>query len=205
MKNLVFFLSLLVLWSAYGFVVPRMRVTTHQKLTMATGGHNQGFKFIPTTKLERDEFWPQILPIAGVYGEMTPEQLYAPPRPALPEQGYWSYDFSNPDMHQLGTVAFPGSERLALCDDPVAVIATNTQLGISLEEEVECLVVVDRADRVWTNSQSFYLFETPSNQIVIMWSDEGVPTGHTILGRIAVVSVPLTEQMRGSNSMFAEE
>ena len=174
-------------------------------LQMALGGHNQNFRFIPTTKLDREEFWPQILPIAGVYGEMTEEDLAAPAPAMFPEQGYWSYEFAHADMPQLGTVAFPGSQTLAECNDPVVVIATNTQLQISLSEEVEVMMVVDRSATTWKNDEHFYLFKTPEGGMVVMWSDEGCPSGYTILGRVAIVSVPLTDAMRGKNTMFEEE
>ena len=97
-------------------------------------------------------------------------------------------------MPQLGTVAFPGSQRLAECDDPVAVIATNTQLQIGLTEEVEVIMVVDRSEKKWSGDESFYLFQTPENTMVVMWSDDGCPAGHTILGKVAIVSVPLTRR-----------
>ena len=37
--------------------------------------------------------------------------------------------------------------EIGWCDDPVAVIATNTQLQIGLTEEVEVIMVVDRSER----------------------------------------------------------
>jgi hypothetical protein len=172
---------------------------------MTLGSHGEGFKFMPTIKLDNDEYWPQILPIAGILGEMTQEELYAPAQVIKPEQGMWTYDFSNPDMPQLGTVAFPGSARLYYCADPVAVIATNEQLGLKLEELVEVIVVVDREDRDYDKENSFFLFSDPSGDLSVKWSDEGVPPGYQILGKVAVVSVPLTEAMKTANNMFEEE
>ena len=187
---------------------PGVRMTTSPKvqgLQMATGGHGDGFRFMPAVKLDKDEYWPQILPIAGIMGDMTVEDLYAPPQVIRPEQGMWAYDFSNPDMPQLGTVPFPGSERLYWCDDPVVVIATNEQLGLRLSETVEVMIVVDRRDREWDKESSFFLFKTPDDGMKVLWSDDGVPAGHQILGKVAVVSVPLTRSMRKADAMFEEE
>ena len=174
-------------------------------LQMKTGGHGENFRFMPITKLAPDEYWPQILPIAGILGEMTAEELYSPPQVIKPEQGMWTYDFSNPNMPQLGTVAIPGSERLYWCDDPVVVIATNEQLNIKMTELVEVMIVIDRADKEWDKENSFFMFEAPDNSMSVMWSDAGVPPGHKILGKVAVVSLPLTKSMRSADAMFEEE
>lgn len=183
----------------------RMTPPFGKGLQMATGGHGEGFRFMPTTKLDKEEFWPQILPIAGILGDMTTKDLFAPAQVIKPEQGMWTYDFSNPDMPQLGTVAFPGSERLHWCADPVVVIATNDQLGLTLSESVEVMIVVDRGDREWDKDTSFHLYQAPDNSMKVMWSDEGVPAGHQILGKVAVVSTPLTASMRTADAMFEEE
>ena len=56
--------------SVEGFLGPRLKPTHDPSTSLQCGRWAQpGFKFIPTVKLDRDEFWPQILPIAGVYGK----------------------------------------------------------------------------------------------------------------------------------------
>ena len=200
LMQLLLLAALIAQIAAFSAVTP-----TRAGMQMKTGGHGDGFRFMPVAKLNSEEYWPQILPIAGVLGEMTVEELFAPAQVNKPAQGMWTYDFSNPDMPQLGTVAFPGSERLYWCNDPVVVIGTNEQLNLKMSEAVEVMLVIDRADRQWDKDSSFFLFQTPDNSMSVMWSDGGVPAGHSILGKVAVVAAPLTETMRGEESMFEED
>ena len=48
------------------------------QLTMKSGGHAQNFKFLPLFRGSRSLHFPRIIQIAGVYPEMTPEDLLAP-------------------------------------------------------------------------------------------------------------------------------
>ena len=83
---------------------------------------------------------------------------------------------------------------MAECDDPVAVIATNTQLQIKLSEDLEVIMVVDRAVTTWKNDEHFYLFQTPDGGMVVMWSDEDAPRDTLSLEKLQLC--PCHLQMR---------
>jgi hypothetical protein len=172
-------------------------------LAMKSGGHGQGFKFLPLERGGRKFHFPRIVQIAGVYPELTAEDLLAPKSfPAAPV-GRWVYDFSDPEGPQLGTVALPGSDVVAQCEDPVVMIATNTALGVQYPDEVEILVCVDRADRTLV-SDGFFVFRTPDNRLLVQWSDELEP-GYEILGRVALCAAPFIESMAKKVTGIAEE
>ena len=50
------------------------------------------------------------------------------------EPGQWTYDFSDPDGPQLGTVALEGSNVVSTAEDPVVMIA-NSEINVNLEKE----------------------------------------------------------------------
>lgn len=107
------------------------RLNRVSSLAMKYGGHNENFKFLPMIRFDslisfyteyaylstyfiisgtEDEHFPRIIHIAGVFPNLTPEQLLAPiSSPAAPA-GSWTYEFADPDGPQLGTVALPGSK-----------------------------------------------------------------------------------------------
>eukprot|EP01036_Dinobryon_divergens_P036532 gene36532-47589_t len=172
---------------------------------MKFGGHNQDFKFLPMIRGSQDEHFPRIIHIAGVYPNLTPEQLLAPiSNPAAPP-GAWTYEFADPDGPQLGTVALPGSEIITDCIDPVVVITKNTALGVAVVEEVEMMVVIDRGDRDWSED-NFFIFQTPENELAIQWSDSDyLDDGYEILGRVVLCSVPFTNKMKKKPTGFMEE
>ena len=72
------------------------------------------------------------------------------------------YDFQDSESATKGTVAIPGSELVTEACDPIVLIAKSTDLGISIPEEVEVLIVVDRGDTDWM-SEHFFLFRTPDD------------------------------------------
>ena len=92
---------------------------------------------------------PRIVQIAGAYPGVTRSEFYAVNSEPAPPQGQWTYDFSDPDGPQLGTVALEGSNIVAACQDPVVLIAEHFSLGVELppaiQEPVDVLVLVDRA------------------------------------------------------------
>jgi hypothetical protein len=106
----------------------------------------QNFKYLPIHKGSDEEHFPRIMPIAGVYPSITYEQLMAPRSSEASDPGQWAYEFTDPDGPQIGTVALPGSDTITNCIDPVVVISKNTDLGVTVIEEVEMIVVVDRGD-----------------------------------------------------------
>jgi hypothetical protein len=169
---------------------------------MKAGGHGEGFRYLPMQKGGRRDHFPRIIQIAGVYPDLTPEELYAPTSAPAAKVGSWTYDFSDPEGPQLGTVAVPGSEVVTRSIDPVAIISKSTDLGIGLAEEVEMLVVIDRGDRDW-NPEKFFIVRTPENRLRIQWFDMLEP-GYDILGKVVVSFVPFIASMAPAETGFAE-
>lgn len=140
---------------------------------------------------------------AGVFPELSVADLLAPSSSPAAPAGMWTYDFSDPEGPQLGTVALPGSDVITDCVDPVALITKNTVLGVPAVEEVEMLVVIDRADTSF-NSEDFFIFRTPDDRLVIQWSDE-MPEGHVVMGRVAICAYPWTPAMQKKSTGFLED
>ena len=184
--------------------VQNSRVFNVLKQSLKSGGHGDGFKYIPIHQAKELEHFPRIVPIAGVYPELTPQDLMAP-CPSLPfRKGTWTYDFSTPDDTQLGTVALPPSDIMTASIDPVAVISTNIALGITnMLVDVEVVVVIDRGNKVF-KSGDFFAFKSPNNEIIIRWSDK-VPPGHEVLGKIVLCTIPWVQGMKKRSSGFLED
>ena len=77
-------------------------------LFMKSGMHGEEFHYMPVIKGSRDEHYPRILPIAGVYPGITIEEVMAPSAIPLQDPGSWTYSFPDPDEPNLGTIAVPG-------------------------------------------------------------------------------------------------
>lgn len=172
-------------------------------LAMAMGGHGTQFKFLPIIRGTPEEHFPRIIHIAGVYPHLTYEDLLAPISPPAPSPGAWSYDFPDADGPQLGSVALPGSDTISECVDPVVVIAKNTDLGVSAPEELEMIVVIDRADRTFEPGK-FFIFLTPDQTLDIKWMDKLEP-GFEIVGKVALCAMPFTASMAPKATGFLEE
>lgn len=187
-----------------GRVVSRFRQSfrLHNKV-LSGGKHGAGFKFLPVVRGSPEEHLPRIIHIAGFYPNLSVEQVLAPTSPPQPEPGTWNYDFPDPDGPQLGTVAVPGSDVITDCIDPVALIALNTDLGIAYSEEVECVVVIDRGDRVFTPDK-FFLFETPDGSLSIEWMKKHDPA-YNIIGRVELTMMPWAKSMTPKATGFLEE
>ena len=78
-----------------------------------------------------------LLMTTGVYPGLTADELMAPSSFESAGYGRWTYDFSDPEGPQMGTVALPGSELVNECIDPVIVIANALSLGVDLKEDGE--------------------------------------------------------------------
>jgi len=169
-----------------------------------SGRHGEGFRFMPMIKATSKEHFPRILQIAGVYPDLTPEELLAP-GPAQPSapQGSWGYDFSDLSGVQGGKVAIPGSIIITQAVDPVVLITTSTHLGVPSPSELEMLVVVDRGNKRF-HPDDFFVFRTRENTLKIQWSDR-VPDDMEIIGKVVTTAQPYLPSMRRPSTGFAEE
>jgi len=171
--------------------------------TPKIGSHGQNFKYLPIHKGSDEEHFPRIMPIAGVYPSITYEQLMAPRSSEASDPGQWAYEFTDPDGPQIGTVALPGSDTITNCIDPVVMISKNTDLGVSVIEEVEMIVVVDRGD-IEFSKENFYLFQDPNNNLIVQWCDSERPD-YQVVGKIVLCCIPWTTAMKPKSSGFLED
>ena len=180
---------------------------------VAAGGagnlHGQNTCFLPLQQLDNDEYMPRIVQIAGAYPGVTPQEFYAVSSEPSPAQGQWTYDFSDPDGPQLGTVALPGSNIVAACRDPVVLIAEHFSLGVELppaiQEPVDVLVLVDRAMNRF-GERKFLVLNVPGQGITIgaFNSKEELPEDCEILGQVLQVTIPWLPCMTKTKTGFLE-
>lgn len=62
-------------------------------LQMKSGSHAQNFKFLPLLRGTKTVHFPRIVRIAGVYPDLSPEDLLEPLSNPAADAGMWSYDF----------------------------------------------------------------------------------------------------------------
>lgn len=172
-------------------------------MTASMGRHGENFKYLPILRGSPSNHFPRIVYIAGVYPELSPEDLLTPVSPPAAKPGQWTYDFADPHGHQLGSVAIPGSDIVTDCVDPIAVIAMAEDLGLSYSEPAECVVLIDRADRDFS-PEKFYIFLTPENTLSIGWQARLQP-GYEIMGRVIICNVPFLDSMQPPKSGFLED
>jgi len=153
---------------------------------------------------------PRIVQIAGAYPGITKQEYYAVTSEPSAAQGQWTYDFSDPDGPQLGTVALEGSNLVASCEDPVVIIAEHFSLGVELPEAitepVDVLVLVDRALNRF-GERKFLVMDVPNEGIVIgaFNTKEELPAGSEILGQVLQVTVPWLPCMQPTKTGFLED
>ena len=169
------------------------------------GLHGAESRFLSLSQLKRNEFWPRIIPVAGSYPGLSKADLLAPESQPSCEPGQFSFDFTDPEGPQLGTVALPGSELVYSCIDPVVVVAENLALGIQLQEEVETLVLIDRG-QTYFNPRHFFAFAAPDGAVVIRYfNDLPQEDGWQILGRVMYVTLPHVESTAKASGFLEEE
>ena len=151
--------------------------------------------------------WPQI---AGAYPGLTRADLFAVSSEDAPEVGQWSYDFSDPEGPQMGTVAVDGSFVVSACDDPVVVIAEHTALGVTLSKEIEnpvdLLVVIDRALKDFAE-RKFLVLDIPGEEEILIRafaSKAEMPADATIIGQVELVQIPWLPSMAPTKTGFME-
>lgn len=126
-----------------------------------------------------------------------------------PEPGQWTYDFSDPDGPQLGTVAIEGNNVVASAEDPVVIIAEHTSLNVPLPEvikdPVDLIVLVDRAKNRFAE-RKFLVVDIPGIGITIAAypTKSELPSNSEILGQVVLCQVPWLPSMKPTKSGFME-
>eukprot|EP00539_Tryblionella_compressa_P003668 CAMPEP_0178745676 /NCGR_PEP_ID=MMETSP0744-20121128/7419_1 /TAXON_ID=913974 /ORGANISM="Nitzschia punctata, Strain CCMP561" /LENGTH=222 /DNA_ID=CAMNT_0020398869 /DNA_START=68 /DNA_END=736 /DNA_ORIENTATION=+ len=172
--------------------------------------HGQNSCFLPLKQLDQDYFAPRIVQIAGPYPGLSRDEYFAVTSEPAPEQGQWTYDFSDPDGPQLGTVAIEGSNVVASCEDPVVIIAEHQALAVPLPEvikdPVDLIVLVDRAANYF-EERKFLVLALPGDdslQIGAFPSKQDLPEGSEILGQVVLCQIPWLPSMKPTKSGFME-
>jgi hypothetical protein len=144
-----------------------------------------------------------------MYPGLSKEDFLAVTSEPAAAAGQWTYDFSDPDGPQVGTVALPGGETLTAAEDPVVIIAEHQSIGVSLPssivDPVDIIVLVDRAIQTFSE-RKFLVYDTPSKglQIGAFLEKKDIPKGSSILGRVILVFVPFLPSMQSSKTGFQE-
>jgi hypothetical protein len=219
--NLLALLSVISISISDAWVVP---VTKYQginarstgnligrKSTMISGKkHGEESCFMPLVQLDQDFFAPRIIQIAGTYPGITAEEFNAVTSEAAAEQGQWSYDFSDPDGPQVGTVALQGNSVVAGCEDPVVIIAEHFAIGVPLpdvlKDAVDIICLVDRANTEF-GERKFLVYELPGATDLTIGayaSRSQMPEGATILGRVEMVQIPWLPSMAPTRTGIME-
>jgi len=171
--------------------------------------HGDNSCFLPLKQLEQDYYAPRIVQIAGAYPGLTREEFFAVTSEDVPEQGQWTYDFSDPDGPQLGTVAIESSNVVACCVDPVAIIAEHTSLGIPLpdaiKDPVDIVVLADRSKNRF-EERKFLVLDVPGRglQIAGFPSKDKLPEDCEIVGHVVFCQVPWLPSMKKTRTGFLE-
>ena len=177
--------------------------------TMSGSLHGENACFLPLKQLDQDYYSPRIVQIAGAYPGLTREEFSAVSSEPAADAGQWSYDFSDPEGPQLGTVAIEGSLIVSSVEDPVVIIAEHPSLGVDLPKAitsaVDLVVLVDRAKSTFAE-RKFLVIEIPGKGLTIeafnLKSD--IPQGSEILGQVEQVQIPWLPSMAPTKSGFLE-
>lgn len=172
--------------------------------------HGENSCFMPVKQLDQDYYAPRIIQIAGMYPGITKGEYEAVSSEPTAEIGQWTYDFSDPDGPQVGTVAIEGSNGISACEDPVAIIAGHLALGVPLpsvlKDPIDLVVVVDRARKTFAE-RKFLVIEVPGEGLTIgaFESKSELPEGVSIMGQVELVQIPWLPCMKPTKSGFMEE
>jgi hypothetical protein len=211
-------LALALCASTFAWVAPNHgRRSVERSLTsklrssvVANGSlHGENACFLPLKQLDQDEYTPRIVQIAGAYPGLTRDEFMAVTSEPAAVEGQWTYDFSDPEGPQLGTVAVEGSLIVAQVEDPVIIIAEHFSIGVDLPkaitEAVDLIVLVDRAKSTFAE-RKFLVIEIPGQGLKIqafsLKSD--IPQGSEILGQVEQVQIPWLPSMESTKSGFLE-
>jgi hypothetical protein len=177
--------------------------------TMNGSLHGQNACFLPLKQLDQDYYSPRIVQIAGAYPGLTSEDFSAVTSEPAADVGQWTYDFSDPEGPQLGTVAIEGSLIVSSVEDPVVIIAEHPSLGVDLPRAitsaVDLVVLVDRAKTTF-HERKFLVLEIPGKGLTIQAFNlkSDIPQGSEILGQVEQVQIPWLPSMQPTKSGFLE-
>eukprot|EP00980_Cylindrotheca_fusiformis_P014490 scaffold3875_cov123-Cylindrotheca_fusiformis.AAC.10 len=178
-------------------------------LSMSGSLHGENSCFLPLKQLEQDYYAPRIIQIAGAYPGLSKEEFFAVSSEPAPPEGQWTYDFSDPDGPQLGTVALDGSNIVSACEDPVVIIAEHTSLAVPLpdviKEPVDLILVVDRAANRFSE-RKFLVINQPGTGLTIgaFPTKQDLPDGCEILGQVILCQIPWLPSMKKTKTGFLE-
>ena len=138
--------------------------------------------------------------IAGAYPDVDVETYLAVSSDPPADMGQWSYDFSDPQGPQMGTV------------DPVAIIADhitlNVPLGHGITEPIDLVVLCDRS-RKYFSERKFLILELedkPGMVSIAAFNEKSeIPNNAKIHGQVTFVQIPWLSFMEKKNSGFEEE
>mmetsp|Transcript_28887 Transcript_28887/g.35133 ORF Transcript_28887/g.35133 Transcript_28887/m.35133 type:complete len:231 (+) Transcript_28887:110-802(+) len=187
----------------------RNRISSRCPTKAYGNAHGENSCFLPLVQLDQDFYAPRIVQIAGTYPGLTVEEFEAVTSEPAPAAGQWTYDFSDPDGPQMGTVALEGSKTVSECEDPVVIIAEHFAMGVVLPAElvdpVDLVVLVDRAERAY-DDRAFLVVDRPGEGLKIEAynSKNELPEGCRILGRVILVNIPWLPAMTPTKTGFAE-
>ena len=155
-------------------------------------------------------FSPFFTQIAGAYPGLSREDFFAVTSEPAADVGQWTYDFSDPEGPQLGTVAIEGSNLVSSCEDPVVIVAEHTSIGVplpdELEDPVDLIVLVDRALKNFAE-RKFLVLDVPGEPELLIRaypSKADMPKNAKILGHVELVQIPWLPCMKPTKSGFME-
>ena len=205
-------LALMILLPSYSAAWLSTTVASVRSSSMqlqSASKHGENACFAPLSQCDQDFYAPRIVQIAGAYPGLSKQDFLAVSSEPSPEKGQWTYDFSDPDGPQLGTVAIAGSQLVHYVEDPVVIIAEHPSIGIELPkaitDPVDLVVLVDRAERGFAE-RKFLVVDSPSEGLTIgAYPTKGDMTeGAEILGTVVMVQIPWLPAMAPTKTGFAE-
>ena len=185
---------------------------TTQQTSSVGNSHGQGSCFLPLLQNDEEYIAPRIVQIAGAYPGVTTQEFLATTSEPPADLGQWTYDFTDPDGPQLGTIALPGMSSVYETEDPVVLIGEHTVLGVTLPPEivdpVDLIVLCDRSRNRFAE-RKFLVLEVESNPGVVhigaFNTKDEMPTPSRILGHVTMVQIPWLPSMKKKKSGFMEE
>lgn len=102
-----------------------------------------------------------------------------------------------------------GSNVVAACEDPVAIIAEHTSLSVPLpdaiKDPVDLIVLVDRAANRFSE-RKFLVLDLPGSGVTIgaFPTKEELPANCEILGQVLLCQIPWLPSMKKTKTGFLE-